>query len=96
MKTAAAPPSREFRGGFGHRVNDMQGPAQLLRLLALPGILRSRFQTSFVNLASRFSPGWTMKAEFDCYGYGGDGPAGPAAPRNFHCNIHTLGTHDQF
>jgi hypothetical protein len=89
-------PIKTFRGGFGYRVNDVQGTTQLLHPLAVPGTLRSRFQTPFVNLAYTFTPAWTMKVDYNYYGYGEDGPPGPTAPRNFHSNMYTLGMHYQF
>ena len=89
-------PSKLFRGGFGYRVNDVYGATQLLNPLAVPGTLRSRYQTPFVNMAYTFTPAWTVKADYNYYGYGEDGPAGPTAPRNFHSNMYTLGMHYQF
>jgi hypothetical protein len=89
-------PSKTFRGGFGYRVNDVQGTTQLLNPLAVPGTLRSRFQTPFVNLAYVFTQAWTLKADYNYYDYGEDSPTGPTAPRNFHSNMYTLGMHYQF
>jgi hypothetical protein len=89
-------PSKLFRGGFGYRVNDVYGTTQLLNPLAVPGTLRSKYQTPFVNLAYTFTPAWTAKADYNYYSYGEDGPSGPTASRNFHSNMYTLGMHYQF
>ena len=89
-------PIRAVRAGFGYRINDVQGTTQLLHPLQVPGSLRSRYQTPFANLGYKFSPSWTVNADYNYYGYGEDSPVGPTAPRNFHSNMVTMGMHYQF
>lgn len=89
-------PIKPFRAGVGYRVNSVQGNTQLLNPLAALGTLQSKYHSPYVNLAYTFSPAWTVKADYNYYGYGEENAFGPTSPRNFHSNIYTLGMHYQF
>jgi hypothetical protein len=89
-------PIKTLRSNVGYQISAVNGTTEFLNPLQVPGSLRSKYQSPFINVAWTFHPGWTWKVGWNYYGYGEDGPVGPTAPRNFHANILTLALHYEF
>lgn len=77
-------------------MNAVNGTTEYLNPRQVPGSLQSKYQTPFVNVTWTVKDGLGFRGEWDYYGYGEDGPAGPTLPRNFHTNLYTLGVHYEF
>ena len=89
-------PTKAVRSNVGYQISAVSGTTEFLNPLQVPGSLRSRYQSPFVNVAWTIRPGWAWKGGWNYYGYGEDGPVGPTSPRNFHSNILTLALHYEF
>ena len=89
-------PVTKLRASVGYRVSAVNGTTEFLNPLQVAGSLQSKYQTPYANVAWTIHPGMALKAGWDHYGYGEDGPVGPTLPRNFHADILTLGMHYEF
>jgi hypothetical protein len=89
-------PIKTLRSNVGYQISTVNGTTEFLNLLQVPGSLRSKYQSPFINLAWTFHPEWTLKGGWNYYGYGEDSPVGPTSPRNFHANVTTLAIHYEF
>lgn len=86
-------PVKQIQTGFGYRVSAIDGNMEFLNPRQVPGTLQSKFQTPYADLSWKVNHGWAVRGDWNYYGYGEDGLAGPTAPRNFHNNIVTVGLH---
>lgn len=89
-------PSKRLHSALGYRVNAVNGTSEFLNPRNVPGSLQSQFHTPYANASWRFKDGWMWKGEWNYYGYGEDGTAGPTLPRPFHGNVFTLAVHHEF
>ncbi|HEX8712372.1 MAG TPA: hypothetical protein VF730_10900 [Terracidiphilus sp.] len=84
-------PVKHFQSTLGYRVSSIDGNMEFLNPREVPGTLKSKFQTPYAGLSWKVNHGWAVHGDWNYYGYGEDGLAGPTAPRNFHNNIVTIG-----
>jgi len=89
-------PAKTLRANVGYQVSSVNGTAEFLNPREVPGSLRSKYQTPFINFAWTIHPRWTWKGGWNYYGYGEDSPVGPTSPRNFHADNLTLALHYEF
>lgn len=89
-------PMKKFTSVLGYRVTSIGGATEMLNPLDQPGTLQSTYQSPYVNLALKLRPGWAMRGDWNYYGYGENGAAGPTAPRDFHGNVYTIGLHYEY
>jgi hypothetical protein len=89
-------PVKKLRSSLGYRMSAVNGTTEFLNPRQVPGSLQSQYQSPYANVAWTVHPGWIWKGEWNYYGYGEDGPAGPTSPRVFHGNVYTLGMHYEF
>jgi hypothetical protein len=91
-----ATPVKQLRAGTGYNISAVNGTIEFLNALSVPGSLQSKYQSPYVNLAWTLHDGLVAKANFNYYGYGEEGLAGPTLPRNFHANMVTLAVRYEF
>lgn len=89
-------PIKAMQAAGGYRVTSVDGNSQLLHPLAVEGSLQSMYQSPYADLSWKFTKGWGLRGDWNYYGYGEEGAAGPTAPRNFHGNVVTLGVHYEY
>ncbi|MGA8041757.1 MAG: hypothetical protein WCA37_03045 [Terracidiphilus sp.] len=70
-------PMDKLHSGVGYRISSVDGNQFFNDARAVQGSLNSTDQSPFVNVAWTVRPGWIWKAQYDFYGYGEGGPAGP-------------------
>lgn len=83
-------PVRRLRANLGYRINRVDGQAEMLNPLMVPGALQSKYQTPFADVQWNLAPQWTWHGNWQYSGYGEDGASGPTLPRNVHGNVVTL------
>ncbi len=88
-------PSKYFRINAGARVNSVDGSAEFLNPLQVPGALQSKFIAPYADLVVNIAPQWSWHGNWTHQAYDESGPAGPA-PRTFHGDIYTLGVKHAF
>ncbi len=69
-------PNTKVRTNFGYTINDVNGSRFFNDSRDVNGMLVSKYQTPFVNLAYSTRPGLIWKAEYNYFGYGEGGPSG--------------------
>lgn len=84
-------PVRYIRINGGVRLNDMNGTAEQLNPLMVPGALQSKFLTPFADVLLNISPQWAWHGNWMHNGYSEQGPVGPTASRDTHGDTVTLG-----
>ena len=70
-------PVDKVKYGLGYRVSSVAGSQFFTDARNVNGSLVSTYQSPYVNVAYKFHPGLTLKAEYNFYGYGEGGPSGP-------------------
>jgi hypothetical protein len=80
----------------GFRVSSVNGTTDTINIRLVPGSLQSQFYTPYSNVVLDLVPNWSLKAAYDFYGYGENGPVGPTLPRSFHGNATVLSAHYAF
>ena len=88
--------SRKVRSNWGFRVSGVNGNTVYDNPRQVPGALQSQYLSPFGSVAWTVHPGWIWKGDWNYYGYGEDGPAGPTLPRAFHANVVTIAMHYEF
>jgi hypothetical protein len=83
-------PSKYFRANAGARLNSVDGTAEYLNPLMVPGALQSKVVSPFADLVINIAPQWSWHGNWNHQAYEESGAVGPAA-RNFHGDIFTLG-----
>ena len=89
-------PVRSVHAVVGYRANGIDGKTELLSPRAVNGSLSSIYQSPYANLSWKFASAWTVKGDYNYYGYGEGSAVGPTAPRSFHGNIYTFGMHYEY
>jgi hypothetical protein len=85
-------PTRLFRFNAGVRLNSVNGTADQLNPLLVPGSLQSRYVTPFSDVQINIAPQWAWHGNWTYNGYGETGPQSTTLPsRNVHGNTVTLG-----
>jgi hypothetical protein len=84
-------PSRYFRLNAGARANIVNGQAEQLNPLMVPGALHSKYVTPFADLQVNIAKEWAWHGNWTHDGYAEGGPQGPLPSRNTHGDIVTLG-----
>ncbi len=69
-------PTRRLQANLGYNVSEVSGSQFFNDPRAVNGSLNSIYQSPFVNIAWKYGPGWTWKAQYNFYGYGEGGPSG--------------------
>jgi len=88
--------NKAVRSNWGFRVTGNNGNTFDYNPRQVPGALQSQYISPFANVAWTVHPGWIWKGDWNYYGYGEDGPAGPTLPRAFHANVVTIAMHYEF
>jgi hypothetical protein len=83
-------PSKYFRINAGARINSVDGHAEMLNPLMVPGALQSNIFSPFTDLVVNIAPQWSWHGNWNHQAYNESGAAGPAG-RNFSGDIITLG-----
>jgi len=83
-------PIKVVHTAIGYHVNSIDGAQMQFNPRQVPGTLQSKFQTPYFNIAWQIHPEWTLKADWNYYGYGEQGYQGLVLPRNFHANNATI------
>jgi hypothetical protein len=78
-----------LNGGF--RMNDVNGTAEMLNPLMVPGALQSRTLSPFADMEIKIASQWAWHGNWMHHGYSEQGPQGTLAPRNFHGDVLSLG-----
>src|SRR5271165_2700765 len=60
-------PFKTLRSNVGYQISAVNGTTELLNPLQVPGSLRSKYQSPFINVAWTFHPGWTWKGTWNYY-----------------------------
>ena len=89
MGTVTYAPSRLFRMYGGARYNSLNGAAEMLNPLMVPGALQSKTTTPFADLTVNIAPQWAWHGNWEHHSYNEPGPAGPAS-RDFGGDVFTL------
>jgi hypothetical protein len=89
-------PVKSVRTNLGFRVTGNSGNTVYDNPRQVPGALRSQYMSPYANVAWTVHPGWIWRGDWNYYGYGEDGSAGPTLPRVFHSNVVTIGMHYEF
>jgi hypothetical protein len=89
-------PIKAFRTALGYRMSAVDGRTEFLNPRQVPGSLQSQYQTPYANVAWNFVRRWSLKADWNYYGYGEGSPIGPTLPRSFRGNLYTLSMHYEF
>jgi len=84
-------PSKYFRFNGGARVNSLNGQAEQLNPLMVPGALQSKVVSPFADLLINVAQQWSWHGNWIHHGYSEGGPVGTTAPRDFHGDVVTLG-----
>jgi len=84
-------PSKYWRLNGGMRLNDVNGQAEMLNPLMVPGALQSKYVTPYTDLEVRIAPQWAWHGNWTHDGYSEQGRVGPLPSRNTHGDILTLG-----
>jgi hypothetical protein len=71
-------PAKTIKSNIGYRISSVNGTRFYNDPRDVAGSLVSTYQTPFVNVAWKFRPGLTWKAEYNFSGYGEGGPSGAA------------------
>ncbi len=71
-------PVDKFRYSIGYRISSVNGTRFFNDARDVNGSLVSKWQTPYMNVAYKFSPSLTFKADYNYYGYGEGGPSGAA------------------
>ena len=88
-------PIKYVRMNAGARLNSVNGNAEMLNPLMVPGALRSKVSAPYADLTINIAPQWSWHGNWNHQAYEESGPAGPA-PRDFHGDIFTLGVKHAF
>ncbi len=84
-------PSRYFKFNGGARLNHVNGQAEQLNPLMVPGALQSKYVTPFTDLQVNIAKDWAWHGNWTHDGYTEQGPQNPLLPsRNTHGDIVTL------
>jgi hypothetical protein len=70
-------PTTKAHYGLGYRLSSVNGSRFFTDARDVNGSLVSSYQTPYLNASYALRPGWVVKAEYDFFGYGEGGPAGP-------------------
>jgi hypothetical protein len=89
-------PVKTFRTALGYRMSAVDGRTEFLNPRQVPGSLQSQYQTPYANVAWNFVRRWSLKADWNYYGYGEGSPIGPTLPRSFRGNLYTFSMHYEF
>jgi len=84
-------PSKYWRFNGGFRLNDVNGKAEQLNPLMVPGALQSKMVTPFADMQIDIARGWAWHGNWQHDGYKESGPAGYLPARNTHGDVLTLG-----
>jgi hypothetical protein len=94
-------PMRKLRINAGARLNDVNGSAEQLNPLMVPGALASKYFTPFADIVLNIAPEWSWHGNYAYDGYGEQGAmnatvnginiADGLPSRNTHGSILTLG-----
>jgi hypothetical protein len=84
-------PSKYWRINGGMRLNNVNGQAEMLNPLMVPGALQSKYSTPFADLQINIAQGWAWHGNWMHDGYNERGPQGLLPSRNTHGDIITLG-----
>jgi len=84
-------PSRLLRLNAGMRLNDVNGNAELLNPLAVPGALQSKYYTPFAEMQVNIASQWMWHGNWTHNEYDEQGPKGNLASRNVKGDTLTLG-----
>ena len=84
-------PSKYWRVNGGIRLNNVNGQAEMLNPLMVPGALQSQYATPFADLQINIAQGWAWHGNWMHDGYNERGPQGLLQSRNTHGDIMTLG-----
>lgn len=84
-------PAKYFQLNAGARVNSVNGTAEQLNPLMVPGALHSQYITPFTDLEVRVASQWSWHGNWTHDGYHEHGPQGLLPPRNTYGDILTLG-----
>jgi hypothetical protein len=82
-------PTHYLRVYAGARVNNVNGHAEMLNPLMVPGALQSSVTSPFADVLINIAPQWSWHANYIHHGYSESGGPGPAA-RNFNGDVVTL------
>lgn len=88
-------PVKYFRVAGGARLNNVDGRAETLNPLQVPGALQSQVLNPYADLVINIAPQWAWHGNWNHHAYDESGPQTPAA-RNFHGDIYTLGVQYAF
>jgi hypothetical protein len=72
-------------------LNNVNGQAEMLNPLMVPGALQSQYATPFADLQINIAQGWAWHGNWTHNGYSEQGPQGPLPARNTSGDILTLG-----
>ncbi len=84
-------PSKYFRINSGLRLNDVNGQAEQLNPLMVPGALQSKMVTPFADMQINIASQWAWHGNWQHDGYKEGGPLGTLPSRNTNGDVITLG-----
>ena len=84
-------PTKLFHFSAGGRMNDINGTAEQLSPLMVPGALKSRYVTPFADAEYNLTSQWAWHGNFTRTQYTEQGPVGSTASRNTGGDVLTLG-----
>jgi hypothetical protein len=84
-------PAKNVRLNGGIRLNNVNGSAEELNPLMVPGALQSHYLTPFADAEYKIAQQWAWHGNWTRSEYTEQGPQGPLAPRNTTGDVVTLG-----
>ena len=84
-------PTRYLRFNGGARVNDVNGTAEMLNPLMVPGALQSHYLMPFADAEIKIASQWAWHGNWMRSDYAEQGPKGPLPSRNTTGDTVTLG-----